>query len=307
MEDFSTAPETQNEAFQLIEQFLADEEGFQSLEAERKADVGDRRLGPRRVEVLIQERKPTRLPAKRKRLLVTSVLEPSGHFQSHVVSGREWISLEKRELSDVVVNFNSDIIDIIELFIYDEGSIYKEEAEPFTTEPTKQSTAWKRLLREHGRLEHVEKVQLTKWDGVVGMSPAVTPPAPTYPDVDPDDDYGYGWINRTPSTYKPSPPHRAYFRVAGDNVGAELLQKHRQKLLETKMEIVVVPDRIPEEPKVLETKPVAKVPKPGLPIVFKPEDDFQKCYCGLPGCDNCHLTSILAETMMPKGGRYNVH
>jgi len=309
MEDFSTADETQNEALQFIEQFLADEEGFQSLEAERKADVSEKQIGPRRVELLVQERNPSRLPATQKRLVVTSLIEPSGNFRSYLLTGREWRSMEKRDLSKITSTMNSDAVDVLEVFIYDAGSIYTEEREPFSTEVAKQQTAWKRALREFGRLDEPEKVQLRYWDGMAGMSPAVFKPTTThYPEVDPDfDEYAYtgGWMGRTPSTYKPHPPHKAYFRVAGDSVGTELLRKQQEKLLADKLEIVVVPDLVLREPetKVSEVKPVATIPKTGLPIIFKPADGFAECYCGLPGCDNCHLTAISAST----GGRGHRH
>jgi len=189
MEDFSTADETQNEALQFIEQFLADEEGFQSLEAERKADVSEKQIGPRRVELLVQERNPSRLPATQKRLVVTSLIEPSGNFRSYLLTGREWRSMEKRDLSKITSTMNSDAVDVLEVFIYDAGSIYTEEREPFSTEVAKQQTAWKRALREFGRLDEPEKVQLRYWDGMAGMSPAVVKPTTThYPEVDPDFD-----------------------------------------------------------------------------------------------------------------------
>lgn len=310
MEDFSTADETQNEAWQLIEQFVADEEGFQVLESERKTDVTEKRLGPRRIEVLIQEKRVvTSVPAKRKRLVVTGLLEPSGRFPGHILAGREWRNVELRDLAFTVTSFNSELVDIMELFIYDGGSIFKEENEPFGTETKKQETAWRRAVREFGRIEPAQRGLLVNWDGKTGMPPAAASPGAKsiYPDVEPDDYYGYGhsWINRPPPTYKPSPPHRAYFRVAGDAIGNELLQKHHQKLLETRMEIIVVPDPVPVAP----DPPVeAKVSKPHLPIIFKEDDSFHQCYCGMPGCENCHLTAILAESGgRMQNGRYTIH
>ena len=317
MEDFSIAPETQNEALQLIEQFLADEEGFQSLEAEREKDGGEKQLGPARIELLVQEKNPSRLPSTRKRLVITSLLEPTGNFRNYLLSGREWRDLEKRDLSRIKTSANSDTIDIIEMFIYDSNSIYKEEAEPFSTEITKQQTAWKRAHREFHRLSEAEKLQLARWDGAVGMSPAVngpTKPASYYPDLDLDDDYsGYGWIGaRTPAVYKPSPPHRSYFRVAGDGIGAELLKKHQEKLLAAKLEVVVVPDPVPEKAhapaKSVEITASATLSKTALPIIYKPDPDFQECYCGMTGCEYCHLTSILAESKRLRArGKHYIH
>jgi hypothetical protein len=310
MEDFSTADETQNEAVQLIAEFLADEEGFQSLEAERKADVGEEQLGPRRIELVIQEKNTSRTPAVQKRIVVTSLLEPSGKFASYFLTGREWRSLEKRDLSKIRTTTNSDAVDILEMFIYDAGSIYKEEREPFSTEITKQQTAWRRACREFNRIGEPEKMQLDAWDGIVGMPPVVIKAATShYPDIDSDDFevYGYsGWMPRTPSTYKPSPPHKAYFRRAGDSVGCELLRKHEENLLTAKLEIVVVSDPVPETVPA-ETREDAEVSKSNLPIVFTPEPDFRQCYCGMAGCDNCHLTSILTGINKKEHRRYDIH
>lgn len=317
MEDFSVAQETQNEAFQLIEQFLSDEEGFRSLEAERKEDVGEKQLGPARIELLVQEKNPSRLPATRKRFVVTSLLEPAGNFRNYLLSGREWRDVEKRDLSRIKSSMHSDAVDIVEMFIYNPNSIYKEEMEPFSTENTKQQTAWKRAHREFHRLSEAEKTQLNQWDGVVGMSPAEvasTKPASYYPDVDLDDDYsGYSWIgSRTPAVYKPSPPHRACFRVAGDSAGAELLKKHQEKLLTAKLEVVVVADSAPEkkEPvsKAAEVEARPEAHKSALPIIYRPDPDFHECFCGITGCDNCHLTAILAELGdARRHSRYNIH
>lgn len=316
IEDFSTADETQSEARQFINQFLADEEGFQSLEAERKADVDKKQLGPRRIELLVQEKNPARLPVIQKRFVVTSLLEPTGNFGSYFLVGREWRSLEKQDLSWIKSNTNSETIDIIEMFIYDVESIYKKESEPFSTEISKQQTAWKRAWREFNRLSYEEKTELSRWNGVVEMSPIVSKPAAThYRDVDPEEnDYGYsysGWLGRTPTVYKPSPPHKAYFRVAGDSVGTALLRKHQERLLTAKPEIAVISDLVPEtqtpDTKPSETKDTMKVSKPGLPIIFKPEPDFHECYCGMTGCDNCHLTSIMSETGGKRLSRYTIH
>jgi len=316
VEDFSTAAETQNEAVQFIGQFLADEEGFQSLEEERKADVDEKQLGPRRIELVIQEKNPSNIyTVHQKRIVVVSLLEPSGNFTSYYLTGREWGSVEKRDLSKSTTTVTSDTVDIMEMFIYDGGSIYKEEREPFTTEITKQQTAWKRAQREFNRLDGSEKTQLNAWDGIAGMPPAVTTAA-TSQDSDTElDDFGaYGysggysswWMSRTPSTYKPSPPHKAYFRRAGDSVGCELLRKHEENLLTAKLEIVVVSDPVPKtEP--AETREVVEVSKSNLPIVFTPEPDFQQCYCGMAGCDNCHLTSILAGINKKEHRRYDIH
>lgn len=311
MEDFSISPEAQNEAVQLIEQFLADEEGFQALEAEKRTDVDEKKLGPRRIELVLQEKNAFRLPATRKRIVVTALYEPTGHFRTYLLHGREWRNREKGDLSRIKTSAGSDKVDILEMFIYDNKSIYKEESEQFSTEEPKQETAWKRAWRELNRLSNGEKEQLHQWDGTAGTSPGTTPAVSAWQDPDLDDDYGYGYLTHTPSVYKPSPPHRSYFRVAGDSVGTELLQKQRERMLTATIEVASVPDPTPEAktPVVpgVGTAESPRGPVRALPIIFKPDDSFNTCYCGMPGCDNCHLTSVLAELGGKKPGHYTVH
>lgn len=306
MDDFSTAPETQNEAIEVIEQFMADEEGFRELERESNSD--EKSSGPRRVEVLIQERNPGLFPARQQRLVVTAILSPSGHFNTYTVSGRVWRDMLQNDLASQVVTFASEGIDILEIFIFGGSEVFREETEVFSTESTKQAKAWRTLEREHRRLGPQERIALVTWSGGEA-SASKTTAGNRYPETEPYDKEPHThWTQRAPSVYNKaafSAVHKAYFRVAGDDIGIKLHQDHRKKTQAATLDIVVVPDSESPTGKPVPAK-AAKVVGAKMPIAFVPSEEFQFCYCGMPACENCHITSIVEE-QGARGNRHTIH
>lgn len=198
----------QIQAFEALECICEEEEVVSSI-GQVKEKVEDEKLsglaGPKRIEITLRQLGR----AVEKKLVVTDVMPPSGHYSSYSVAGREW---KGKTLENTISTLWSSSNWLARIDAYLPGG-QGSASDHFT--PQNQEQAWASLEKMFYKFKPAELTVLKNWT------------------LDDDDDpimdiYGgewYGpthrsqhWTNKSPSHY--APPQSAHFRVAGDEVGA---------------------------------------------------------------------------------------
>ena len=200
-------------AFEALEEICRDEELVTPLgkinEVEDKAVSS--LIGPKRLEITLRALGN----AGEKKLVVTDVVPPTGHYANYSVSGREWTTYQKKldKGASTLWGTSHDLVRIDAYLGGGNGSA----TEHFT--PRDQERAWAALEKMFIKFKPAEVQVLKNWEvDIVGAAN--------------NDDWGYGgewygpnnrgqhYTNRVPSAYAPKRPEKAHFRVAGDEVGA---------------------------------------------------------------------------------------
>ncbi len=200
-------------AFEVLEEIYKEEDLVTSLgkinEVEDKAVSS--LIGPKRLEITLRALGN----AGSKKLVVTDVVPPTGHYQRYSVSGREWETYQKK-LDKGISTFWATSHDLIRVDAYLGGGA-GSATEHFT--PLDQERAWAALEKMFLKFKSAEVQVLKNWE--VNEAGAAA-----------DDNWGYGgewygpnnrsqhYTNRLPSHYEPKKPEKAHYRVAGDEVGA---------------------------------------------------------------------------------------
>jgi hypothetical protein len=214
-EAYSISAEGQEEAFEIIEGICAEENVTASLiNKVPKEETVSALVGPKRLEITLRPLNGS----GEKRLVMTDLMPPSGHYKCYSVSGRAWTPGQKGLSTNVETTWGSSYwLSRIDAYL---GGSAGSATDHFT--PQNQEMAWASLEKMWYRFQEAEKRVIRNWT-VMG---------PTTPAAAADDDvYGgewYGpathsqhWTQRTPSAYDTT-PIVAFFRVRGDEVGAEI-------------------------------------------------------------------------------------
>ena len=212
-----TNDKEQTEAFETLESLCESEEIVTHIGSlkETKEKPVSRVSGPRRIEVSLR----VILTGQEIKLVVTDVMAPAGHYRDYSVTGRKWRILHNELDKSTTVAWGLGYnITKLETFLGGGGSTVQS----FTSGG--QENAWSTLKRLFDDFRPVEIVILKNWD------------------VNPTDDLvdfggGYGeawtgdthrtqhWTNHTPVNYA---PQKAYYRVAGDEVGAVIHREQKE-------------------------------------------------------------------------------
>ncbi len=215
-EVFDKSPESQNHAFQMIQEVI-EAEG-DTLTREQK-DIG--MAGPKRLEVeilhggiIFPSAAAARGVVEKKKIVVTNYLPPSGAF-SHTLQGRVYSPVAKL-LGNVTESFHSSewVIATIERHLGNNTSSYSH------IHRDQQEEAWKRIREFLAvTMTATEVEDLHKWD-------------PPVVEVDYWDYSGSvgNYYSRTPSVYTPIV---AEFRVSGDEIGAKIHLEQMECLVQS--------------------------------------------------------------------------
>ncbi len=214
-EAFDRSPESQNNAFQMIQEIIRAESG--NLVSQQK-DTG--MVGPKRIEVefqrggiIFQSVASARGAVEKRKVVVTSYLPPSGTF-GHTLQGRVYSSVDKT-LNKGAEAFHSNQWEIVAI----ERHLGNNTCSYFHIRKDQQEDAWKKIQEFLATtITSAEVERLHKWEPLK---------------VEPDawDCYGGAgsYYNRIPSTYKPAV---AEFRVSGDEIGAKIHLEQMERLVQ---------------------------------------------------------------------------
>lgn len=208
-ESFGFDQESQNHAFETIETFF-EEEGS-TLKSQEK----DEGMGPKRIEVSLCRFGNCLARDENKRIVVTSILPPSGTF-TYTIRGREWWPATK-VLCKEVESFHSSMwwIKSVEIHYGSTSSSY------MTYGLHEKDLPWGRVEEFYTKLTDSEAMVLKKWE----------PPANKtfYTELD---DYGYGYYNYGPTHYL---PEVADYRVSGDEIGAKIYLEQMERVAKSQV------------------------------------------------------------------------
>lgn len=269
-EAYSNAQEDQNDAFETIQKFLADEEGFQAAESQASAVArgGLNLVGPKRVEIIVHS---TSFPQGREeRMVVTSVTPPAARFSTLSVMGRSWFGetptrpASLQNVSSLIQTYSNLLVQIREFAGGPYGAASIHNIGPSKEQ---QEQGWALLEKAQSRLTQAEVNVVRRW----------TPTESSALDLD-DTEYGEHWTRYVPTAYQPS---KAYFRVSGDEIGATLYRKQQEKMQDEA-----------DQPEVTETAKATEA-APSAPEGAATPVDAPFCDCQSPMCDRCLWNSAL--------------
>lgn len=214
-EAYSISEEGQDSAFEVLEQICAEENVTATLmNKPPKEETVPALIGPKRLEITLRSLNGS----GERRLVVTDLMPPAGHYKYYSVSGREWTANQKTlKVPCETVWGSSYWLARIDAYL---GGSAGSATDHFT--PANQETAWASLEKMWYRFQEAEKRVIKNWTPLGSETTSV---------LDDEDAYGgewYGparhsqhWTQRTPSVYD-TKPVTAFFRVRGDEVGAEI-------------------------------------------------------------------------------------
>jgi len=218
-EAYGPSEHEQIQAFECLENICEEEEVVSSIGRLKEEDTELSGLvGPKRLEITLRSHGST----VERKLVVTDLMPPTGHYRYYSVSGREWKVYQKKldRLNTTLWGSSAWLSRIDAYLAGGEGSC----TEHFT--PQNQEEAWGLLEKMFYKFKPAEITVLKNW---------------TIDEAgDDDDDWGYGgvfygpthggqhWTNRSPAAYAPK---EAHFRVAGDEVGA-VIHREQKKIWE---------------------------------------------------------------------------
>ena len=256
---FRDNPQDQKEAFETIQQFLKDEE-----EEEKEEE------SPRRVEIVIRRKREGWTET---RLVVVSFSPPLGQFNYSAVRGRAWRPYRKN-LSVASEHFSSTTHEISQIICINgkDGLVLQDT---YGYDLLDQTKAWIRLEREFKSLTNAEIEIIRSWK--VGNGHAIIGGYSS-------SGYPSNYWNRVPDAYQPRPPAVAYFRVAGDQLGMEILKEQQERGEPPSLEELIAAEK--EKGPTAESAPVA------------PQTGDQLCDCGSHTCDDCWADGLPGRMLM---------
>jgi len=213
-------------AFNALQSIFEEEEGTFRGSIKESSSVSTPQ-SPKRLEVTLQEigRQSTK-----KTLIVTDILSPKGHWNSYSVSGRVWSGSPKK-LGKGVEAYWSSSHHLVRVdaylgggagsssssFTLSEGVVAWTELErmfnKFTQQEINDIKSWAPEERDSASSEQERgDDDRGAWKGQSYHHTHHTPPA-----------RGQHWTNQSPAHYRTNySPAKAYYRVSGDEAGAEL-------------------------------------------------------------------------------------
>lgn len=269
---FDRSPESQNHAFQMIQEVIKCEGDTLACE---KEDVG--MAGPKRIEielqrggVIYQGRCTSRGVSEKKKIVVTGYYAPAGEF-NHTVNGRVFYPLSKT-LGQSVETFHSDLWLICSIEMYYGGISSSFQR----VDRIQQDKAWERVRGfVKDQMTDSEKTVIRKWDPPVS-------------------DFLGGWAtegnyyDRLPSVYK-APV--AEFRVSGDEIGAKIHLEQMERFVKdeplTAKEVLAEADKKSEAEKSMGTKKPSRISAFVASGRGGSHGGFDCAYCQLPNCNGC--------------------
>lgn len=220
-EDFDRSLESQNHAFETIQQIVEDEGGNLSPKEE-----DDKRMqSPKRMEVELERHEVlsqggsiARGATEKKRIVAMTYVPPNDKF-GHTISGRPWYESTK-VLGVTIDSFHSGQWRVRKIEIFT-GAGRGSTTHHYGTANDMES--WKRISEYLSRMTELDKRDLRTW------RPA---------ELDYDDEFGgvggYGgyphFHGRGSSVYSYTPPVAEY-RVAGDEVGAKIHLEQMERVV----------------------------------------------------------------------------
>ena len=275
-EDFDRSPESQNNAFEMIQEVVRVE--GDNLTREEK-DVG--MPGPKRIEIEIQRNgilchsgTVSRGVSEKKKIVVTGYLPPLNQF-NHTVRGRVFYQVSK-SLGQTVEAFHSDQWWITKLETYNGNNTSSLQS----IGRGEQDKAWEKVgkfLKED--MNESERTVLKNW----------VPPL-----ADLDDDYdlypnaGGDYWGRGASAYQPPV---AEFRVSGDEIGAKIHLEQMERLVQkgnfTAKEMLAEAEKKKKAEKSTGTKHSTSISASSASERSGSHGGFNCAYCQLPNCNGC--------------------
>jgi hypothetical protein len=231
-ETYLTTDDDQESAFHVLLDIFEEEAEGGPLEGcfrrrSKEENLSANPQGPKRIEVTLQE--IGRLNVM-KRLVVTDVLPPGGHWADYSMSGRSW-EVHNKKLRKATETYWSSCFYLTRIDAYLGGGSGSCTSH-FSA--SKATLAWKELGRMFSKFQPAEVKVVKEW-AVEGKS------SDTGGEIDDDIgaySFGYNewqghqnrhWTNKSPSAYGTNyGPMKAYYRVAGDEVGAKLLLEQKK-------------------------------------------------------------------------------
>lgn len=236
-ESYGTVAYDQNEAFALLEK-LSGEENIgtsvgQIIEKGGKAVAGGL-TGPKRLEIIARIKASHRNihTFGNRKVIVTSVVPPAGHYKTHTISGREWLS-GREHLGKGLCTLYSSSYNLMRIDSYP-GQGAGSSSDHFTT--LNQEDAWESLERLFGefKTEDLQKIRgwnaelqkIRDWNADAAGKEWEDEMAP----YGGSQSLGSGSQNRVGGQdFKGThTPQEAHFRVAGDEVGIAIHQEQEK-------------------------------------------------------------------------------
>lgn len=300
---FGHDQEEQNEAYETLVDLLMMEERSEDREEEAMTIAG-----PKRMEVVLKQ---ISSPTIVRRLIVTTILPPSGHFKNYMLGGRIYKTcgtLEKFKSTGM----SSDMWRISEIKQYPGGVSAPATTYYGSHSVERMDAAWKKIVTFIKSLHPSEINVIQGWE--CKSNPL--------DDDDEDDLYGFGYggmggshyTQRIPSAYQPPPPPVAMLRTAGDEVG-KLIHLGTSEIevarpdSEREMDILEYLEKKDEAE--TEENPEAEI-SASIEAGSKTSGDGGSsnnsdvsnivfCDCGSPSCTTCQEIA-LAEGLLGAGG-----
>ena len=301
-EPYSPNEHDQLQAFEALECICEEEDVVSSIGQIKKMEdeTLSGLIGPKRLEVTLRQFGG----GKEKKFVVVDLAPPSLHFKTYSFTGREWKVYQKKLESVVTTAWSSGHwLARIDAFLPGGAG---SATDHFT--PQNQPRAWAALERMFNKFKQSELQVLRNWEmdeegdedlDLVGYDEGFYGPAHR----------SQHWTNRIPYHYTPSPPQEAYFRVAGDEVGAVI---HREQLKNWEGEGQPSPEQSLKdmlEAKESEKKDEAGETSPSSSTTSQTSDDC----CSDCGGSGCPTTYCIEEFEagglggIPIDGSYPIH
>lgn len=220
-EAYGTSEEGQKSAWEVLEQICAEENVTASLcNTKPRENTVSSLIGPKRLEITLRTIGGV---GPEKKLVVTDLMPPAGHYKYYSVAGRLWEDYHKKLKGTTETFWGSTYwLARIDAFL---GGSAGSATDHFT--PQNEEQAWASLEKMWYKFQPAEITVIKNWTvAETGTTAAVD-----------DDIYGeawYGparnsqhWTQRTPSAYD-TKPIVAHFRVAGDEVGAVIYREQQE-------------------------------------------------------------------------------
>ncbi len=303
MVGFSTRPEDQNEAFELIQELMKYESDTEDpTESEEK--MPEHKEDPQRVVLVLNM---TKSPGVRREVLALGVTPPNTHFKEYTLSGRI-LNAYGAEDGSSTAQLPSNVWSIVQYKQY--PGDHKQCSTTYFTSPggiigvDRQRQGWERLLRFLSQRTANSLIKLRDWE----------------PEEEDDGesclgDLGGHYTTRVPQHYQNNTstlPDPAVFRVSGDSEGTKLhlatceVEVKRpegerclplEEYLEKKAEAEAAVEEASEISAVIDTPPASDSNVPCNSDSGSPPC----CDCGSPACLVCNDEYGMAAAFLGAG------
>jgi len=297
-----------NEAFETIVEIMRNDGGhIESHTTESRVTKEESTMqGPKRIEVALRRNGNSQ---EETRVVVTSVIRPGGQHHHSTIAGRSWKG-KGTKLPRSIEHFPSYNYWIKEIVLFAGGST--GTSAKFNYSKHTDSLAWSQLETSYSGFKQSELTVVRNWEPD-SKNPYSSKYSVYNGQVYEDDDlgiYGFAQVHysqRVPENYQPSV---GFFRVSGDEIGAELFRKQRVSQNDVVVglkELIEKEDSLERGVREKKQQATALLPatiqKPkqsenvsrnnkeeshsGTPI------DVQYCDCGNPLCEDCAWANAL--------------